>query len=233
MKKKFSTKRYKLSFTRPVIGFVASVLFAVSTFPATAQFRASVPPEIKIEKITAELVPSPNFQGAGTKKDARDAGNWLEIEVEFSVKTAKDAPEFIDELSVRYFVAFETDSLDGGALNPITGKALVGEVSHVDVKASMPGQSRFSSIFLSPRKLERFIGKKNLLPTNVNVGVEILMPGVPEPLATGSEGPVSARAKNWWSKVSQIPDVLLSREKTPFAPVSWGRYEPVKAAGSR
>ncbi len=211
-----------------------SVLMMAGAFLVSPAFgqagRQAAPPKIEIKKITPSLVSSPDFNAG--KKGPRDAMQWLEIEVEFTVETDKAAGGYLDELIVRYHVAFDFKMLEGGAENPLAGKVLTAEVHHVDVKATSAGLSRYSVIYLAPRKIDRMTGGKNILPTNINVAVEILSPSSPQPLAVDAVG-TSKGTANWWGMMQQAPGILDSREDTPFSVLSHDRYEPVKPRGAR
>lgn len=210
-------------------------LFSLSlALPAGAQDNTP-PPEIRINKVDVQLVPAPDYGGAGNFRRSRDAAPWLQIEVEFDVRipgASATSPKFLDELTASYYVAFMPDNLADGARNPAAGKAFTLDVTHVDVKNSVPGQSRYSVAYLPGRVIERLTGGRSFLPSNVNVAVELKTKGATAPLAVRAEGPLK-NTEGWWKQVDHLPGVLLSKDQTPFAPLGWDRHEPARPAAAR
>ncbi len=212
---------------------------SISTILGGLQFcvaqEAEPVPEVRINKIDVQLVPVPDYSGAGNFRRARDAAAWLQIEVEFDVKlqgATASSPLFLDELNINYYVALLPEHLDGGTKNPHAGKAFSLEITHVDVKTSTPGQSRYSVAYLPGRFLERLTKGKIPPPSALNVAVEIKHKSASTPLAVRTEGPLK-NTEGWWNQVEKIPGILLTKDRTPFAPVAWDRHEPMKSGSGR
>jgi hypothetical protein len=173
--------------------------------PVVAQNRAA---DFRLVKITRNLISSPefNYNGAETfRTNARD--RWLEVEVEFSA-----APEFTDELTLKYYIA-------------LNGKLLTGEVTHVNI---LGGKELHSVMYVSPRSLAHFMGNRPLTANSVeNVAVQILQQG-----AVKNELSLTRAHPQWFATLPQVSGFLLNKNETPFAPLYWDRYEQIKSPGA-
>jgi hypothetical protein len=160
--------------------------------------------DFKLTKISKNLVSTPQFSYSGGQQyPANQRDRWLEVEVEFTA-----APEFTDELTLKYFVL-------------INAKVLTGEVTHVNVAA---GRENRSVMYVSPRALARFNGDRPIAPNTVqNVAVQILQQG-----AVKDELNFTRTAGPWYTGVPQLTGFLLNKNETPFAPLYWDRYEQIK-----
>ena len=79
------------------------------------------------------------------------------MEVEFTA-----APEFTDELTLKYFVF-------------LNGKVLTGEVTHINVAG---GRERRSVMYVPPRALARLNNNRPITPSAVqNIAVQIVQQG--------------------------------------------------------
>src|SRR5439155_25708510 len=98
---------------RRTILICAIIASAVGT-TAIAQPRAAV--DFQLQKITTNFISSPQFSYTGAQQyQADQRERWLEVEVTFS-----SAPEFTDELKLKYFIL-------------VNGNLLTGEVTHVNI----------------------------------------------------------------------------------------------------
>jgi len=118
------------------------------------------------------------------------------------------APEFTDELTFKYFIL-------------INGKLLTGEVTHVGVQA---GRENRSVMYVAPRTLARLLGNKPVTVNAVqNIAVQIVQQGAVKHELTLQRAPV-----NWYATIPAVPGFVLNKNETPFAPLYWDRYEPIK-----
>ena len=184
------------------------LLLLACLFPWTVLAQTARPGvEFQITKINRSLISAPDFTYSGAQQyraDQRD--RWLEVEVEFGA-----APEFTDELTVKYFIL-------------INGKLLTGEVTHVNVPE---GRDRRSVVYISPRTLARVMANRPLPPNAIqNIAVQIVQQG-----AVKSELSLVRAQPNWYAAVPQVPGFVLNKNETPFAPLYWDRYEQIKSAG--
>src|SRR5881227_3758378 len=124
---------------------ISAIVVSASVATVMAQPRGAV--DFQLLKISTNFISSPQFTytGAGQfQADQRE--RWLEGEVTFAC-----APEFTDELTLKYFIL-------------VNGKLLTGEVTHVNIPA---GRENRSVMYVSPRALARFMGKAALTPNSV------------------------------------------------------------------
>src|SRR5881227_3215148 len=124
---------------------ISAIIVSASVATAMAQPRGAV--DFQLLKISTNFISSPQFTYTGAdpfQADQRE--RWLEVEVTFAC-----APEFTDELTLKYFIL-------------VNGKLLTGEVTHVNIPA---GRENRSVMYVSPRALARFMGKAALTPNSV------------------------------------------------------------------
>jgi len=200
-----------------LIGLSTALLLQTATPNAAAQ--AGINQEFKIDEITPSFVNTPDYNlGSGPSKRTQSA-EWLEVEVEFSWEPSQQ-PEipYVDELTIKYYILLNNKSKEYPQ-----GALLVGEVTHVNVPV---GKERRSVMYVSPRTLERFFGGR--APNTVNqaiqaVGIEITGRGqiVAQNATKGNEP--------WWQTLQQIQGEVLDKNNSPFAPLFWDYYEPIKA----
>ena len=169
---------------------------------AFAQARSA---EFQLTKITKNLVTTPQFSYTGAQQyPTNQRDRWLDVEVEFNA-----APEFTDELTLKYFIM-------------VNGKLLTGEVTHVNVAA---GRDRRSVMYVSPGALLRFTRNQPVTPNAIqNVAVQISQKG-----AIKDELSFNRAPGQWFAGLSAVSGLVLNKNETPFAPLYWDRYEQIKA----
>ena len=182
-----------------------TLLFFVLIFSSAAGLFAQGR-EFQINKITKNLISAPQFTYTGAEQFVTDQREkWLEVEVEFAA-----VPEFTDEMTMKYYIL-------------VAGKLLTGEVTHTSVAASREARS---VMYVSPRTLARLTQNKPVLPNTVqNIGVQILQQGAVKTEASLERG----QPPGWFTKLPQVAGLVLNKNETPFAPLYWDRYEPIKA----
>ncbi len=151
----------------------------------------------------APKTPEYNTQANDSQNKKYTLGTWLQIDVEFSA--AVRAPE----------LSFHYNVLIGGAL-------LTGDQTLVDVN---PGRSLFTTVFISPRTISTLLrGQPFTINSVQNVDVQILRPGVAQPLFNKmlKDGPA------FYATMQQVPGFVLNKGQTPFAPLWYDHYEAIK-----
>jgi hypothetical protein len=171
-----------------------------------AQTRAPGP-DFQITKIAPNFISSPQFTYSGAQQyqqtDQRD--RWLEVEVTFSA-----APEFTDELTIKYFILFN-------------GKLLTGEVTHVNIPAARDNRS---VMYVTPKTLQRLMLGRTVTNNAVqNVAVQLMQQGALKNELSLNRGPAQ-----WYATMPQIGGLVLNKNETPFAPLYWDRYCQIKTA---
>jgi hypothetical protein len=162
--------------------------------------------EFQVIRITKNLITPPQYTYTGAQQyQANQRDRWLEVEVEFAA-----APEFTDELTLKYFVL-------------VNGKLLTGEVTHVNVPA---GRENRSVMYVSPRAFARVLGNRALTPNTVqNIAVQIVQQGTVK-----SELSQDRAQPGWFASMPALAGSVLNKNETPFAPLYWDRYEQIKSS---
>ncbi len=174
--------------------------------------------EFQISNIEFALQESPNFSVSGYNKKVRKATPWLEVEVTFDWTPRLAEPKYLDDLVINYYILLSNKTKDFPQ-----GALLVGTVNHVSVTQ---GKDLRSVAYVSPRTLEKMFDGK--LPVNVGQTVA----GVGVTLTSGgnvvAERSTSGRGQ-WWTTYQPTQGLVLNKMETPFAPIAWDYYEPVKS----
>ena len=183
--------------------FVLAVFLGFAPLSGEAQVRGGG--DFQITKIIKNLISTPQFSYGGAEQHPPGgADRWLEVEVEFAA-----APEFTDELTVKYFILFN-------------GRLFTGEVTHVNIPA---GRERRSVVYVTPRTLVRFAGNRPIAANSVqNVAVQIVQQGVVK-----AELSLARAQPQWYATIPQVTGLVLNKNETPFAPLYWDRYEQIKS----
>jgi len=189
--------------------FTAIAVLGIASFSASAQPAVPLKPgDIKITKVTANILQTPQFNVSGDSKRVPSPASWVEIETELDV-----AAEFVPEITLNYYVAINVSQ---------TQVALTGTVTHVNITK---GRGKYCSIYISPQSLFVLMQGRTPAVSNVDqVTVQITSQGVP--IAEGQLN--SSPPSGWWSTMRQQAGFLLKKTETPFAPLWWDRYEAIK-----
>jgi hypothetical protein len=206
---------------------IASSLLAGLLFllPAHAQ-TVPLNSEISIAKIDAALVDTPKIPGGGyTKKGQPRPGKWLEIEVTFDHnKGAKDS-KVGEELTFNYYILLNNkDSTEDRKQTLLTGS-----VTHEHVP---PEKALHSVAFVSPRTLAKlFDGKPPVNAQQAVFDVGVTVTGKEGLLAISTFKGTVKGDKGWWDGTptwTALPGQIRNKDQTPFAPLEWDYFEPVK-----
>src|SRR6266480_746731 len=169
---------------------ISAIIVSASVATAMAQPRGAV--DFQLLKISTNFISSPQFQA-----DQRE--RWLEVEVSFAC-----APEFTDELTLKYFIL-------------VNGKLLTGEVTHVNIPA---GRENRSVMYVTPKTLQRLmLGRTVTNNALQNAAVQLMQQG-----ALKDELSAQRAAPQWYATLPQVAGLVLNKNETPFMPLSWDRY---------
>lgn len=159
----------------------------------------------QISDIAPEVMKTPDFNFQYGPRDSKtDVQDWVQVEVTFEA-----APEFTDEVTVKYYIA-------------INKQLLVGEVTHINVPQ---GSDLHSVMYVPPRTLQRLMGGKAMTKNSFdNIAVQMLVKGQ----LVAQKSWKGGGNENWFQQVQQIPNLVLNKSETPFAPLYWDRYEMIK-----
>ena len=109
----------------------------------------------------------------------------------------------------------------------IAGTMLVGDQTLVDVPA---GRNLFTIAFVAPKTIATLLRGQPLTSASIqNIDVQILRPGISQPLANKmlKDGPA------FYTTMQQVPGFVLNKSQTPYAPLWYDRYETVKETTRR
>lgn len=175
----------------------AALTFALH---ATAQVPIG-PGALKIGKIKAEIVKTPDFTIKTGPEKRSKVGDWVEVEVEFETKA-----EEIDEITFQYTIMVENKLLDG-------------QVTHVNIPK---GREHYSVMYVSPRALEKLSGGKAVTAGNIqNVWITASKQGQ----VIDREAIKKVEIPN----LPHLTGLVLNKMETPFAPLYFDRYEAIKS----
>jgi hypothetical protein len=192
----------------PVAAFFVAGLVLAGSVSARAQVQVK---SVKVDKPDINMLKTPEFDVGGTLvKDTPRRREWLEIDVKFEVE-GQSASGYIDSLLFKYYVVLDDDKKT----------MLVMDVTHVNVPM---GEELWSSAYVSPSSLDKLLGKEKGNERSVEgYAVEILYQGQ----AVGGKADPSPSTR-WWQSRPATPGLLLSKDKTPFAPLWWDRYAEIQ-----
>ena len=192
---------------------------ALATVAASA-VQAQQNTEFQIVRITPDLVTTPEYSisyGPKNKKVPKNK-DFIELEVSFDWQPKAKLPQFLDDLTLNYYVLLNNKSKEYPK-----GTLLIGSVTHT----AIPHAKGMNSVmYISPRTLERFFDGKapsTVSSAIVDVGVTVTKQGqlVAEKSWKGKG--------QWWSSLEQVNGYVLNKNETPFAPLAWDYYEAIKA----
>ncbi|MBA3963765.1 MAG: hypothetical protein H0X40_17950 [Chthoniobacterales bacterium] len=186
--------------------FSAAILCALAV-SASAQTAGPAPArasDIRLTKITTNLISSPEFTYTGAEQfQANQRERWLEVEVEFTA-----VPDFTEEATFKYYIL-------------VGGKLLTGEVTHVSIAV---GKGLRSVMYVPPRVLAHIMGARPVGLNSVeNVAVQVLVGG-----AVKDDLSAQRAQAQWFTTLQGIPNMVLNKNETPFAPLYWDRYAQIK-----
>jgi len=176
----------------------------LSTIVATAIAQPRGAVDFQLLKINPNIISSPQFTYTGAEQfQADQRERWLEVEVTFAC-----APEFTDELTLKYFILFN-------------GKLLTGEVTHVNIPA---GREHRSVMYITPKTLQRLmLGRTVTNNALQNTAVQLMQQG-----ALKDELSAQRAAPQWYATLPQVAGLVLNKNETPFMPLYWDRYCQIK-----
>src|SRR5436189_2469635 len=169
---------------------ISAIVVSASVATVMAQPRGAV--DFQLLKISTNFISSPQFTytGAGQfQADQRE--RWLEVEVTFAC-----APEFTDELTLKYFIL-------------VNGTLLTGEVTHVNIPA---GRENRSVMYVTPRTLQRLMRGRTVTNNALqNAAVQLVQQG-----ALKDELSTQRAAPQWHETWPHVAGSILNKNETHF-----------------
>lgn len=200
--------------------FCGVVVFTILLFGGILSLHAQINTAFQITKIDLSMPKTPAITSdAPPKLTGGTVKNWLEVDVSFNWKPTLNTEKYADDVVVSYYILLANKSVAFPQ-----GTLLTGQVTHTAIPANSQTELR-SVMFVAPRTLERFFDGK--VPSSketaiVDIGVTISRQG--QVVASKS----LKGTGDWWPQYPQTPGYLLNKNETPFAPLYWDYYEPIK-----
>lgn len=195
------------------------ILALLTAHLVCAQDASQVRVDVKGVKLDQQN--TPQIQALNLVDKRWKPKTWLEIEVAFDVKLARDVggrKGSLDSMEVKYFIGLNQKDDSGKNI------VLTGNVNYRDVPAD---STSYGLAFVSPSTLKRVLMKDNGGKNDVVAyGIEVLVGGARVAHGSSSGGP-------WWfdtstqglsDKFAFQDGTVLPKAKTPFAPF-WGDYD--------
>ncbi len=155
-----------------------------------------------IRDIAGGAVLTPEYQIKRNQTNAR-VKNWYQIITDYETK-----PDWADEIEFTYYVLVRNTKNPKGPKQSL----FKGSVTYINV----PEGRHRSDMFLHPNTLARF-GEVEAVAVLVSVqGRVVAMEGKPR------------SNQRWWEQLTPVDGLLLSRDKTPFSPLNFDDFEPIK-----
>jgi hypothetical protein len=189
----------------------------------SAIVRAEDTAAYKIQKIEAALIDSPDITVGNYRKQTKSKAKWLEVDLSFE-RADRNDKSFSGDVVVNYYIL-----LNNAAVQP-DGKPtlLTGSIKHSDIPV---GKQLHAAAFVSPQALQKLFGGKipsTISQAIIDLGATITANSTLAAIFT-LKGSV-AGDKGWWEtqadKMTTTTGLVLEKENTPFAPLSWDYYLP-------
>ncbi len=176
----------------------------ISGMWATAQVQGTADELVRMQDVKLAKVETPKYEvkkNIPSVSTATREQNWVELSLLY-----KTAPEWMDEVTVTFYVLLEPKEDPS-----VKYKLLTGTVSYVNVKK---GAHR-SVMYLHPTTLERY-GEPKRCAAVLSASYK------GRPMEFASE------EKPWWKQLAGEPGLVLDRMQTPFAMLNFTDFEAIK-----
>jgi hypothetical protein len=189
---------------------------------AASALQAQTPPAVKVDVKAPKIIniQTPQFQAGNTPARNWRPKEWLEVDVELSIKLPQAAGGrngSLASLTINYYIAMNAQK-DGKY------QLLKGSLNYVDVPA---GERCHALAYVSPATLRRVLEKDNFTAGSdmKAYAIEVVVDGQ---VVAGD----TSVAGKWWEKTDAFianESVILTRKDTPFD-ILWGDYDlPTKS----
>ena len=162
---------------------------------------------LRVHKIRSDKINPPDLQGKNPRAGTND--RWYQLTTEYQT-----SPDWMDDLSVTYYVLFKPHSKTSGKREGLSSYLLLqGRSEYVNIKRGR----HISEMYIHPNTVDRYGSIKR-------IGVVFRSEG--RLLSAAQSDSKSQTA--WWEKLSPIDGLVLRREVTPFNSISPDHYESSK-----
>lgn len=202
-------------------------------FAAVSFVPAQEPPDpvdaatYKIDKILPALIDSPEINAGNYKKQTRSKSKWLEVDLAFE-RDDRDDSSYSGDVRIDYFILLNNAKTQSDSKPTL----LTGSISHSDIPVD---KNLHAAAFVSPRALAKLFGGKtpsSVSQTILDLGVTITANNQLVAIKTLKGSIVGDQG--WWDtgldSMTSISGLVLEKEKTPFAHLSWDYYLPTNSS---
>ncbi|MBT3287468.1 MAG: hypothetical protein HN849_31860 [Victivallales bacterium] len=172
---------------------------------------------IKFTDFELNNVPTPEYKDA-THPQAKGEHEWLQIFTEYEASGGRGG--WLDQVELRWYVLVKTAREQFILLQ--------AKVVYLDVETK--GEKHHAVVYIRPAFSRRYFDKERIPKANVWVRVEAVVNG--QVVETEKYGRSKSPPGSWWQakepRVKHVADTLLTRDRTPFAPMDYDFYEHIK-----
>jgi hypothetical protein len=177
---------------------------------------------VRLEQIELNSVPTPNYKAISHPKAKREY-EWLQVYTQYTASGGEDG--WLDELEIQWSVLIHVGEGRYLLLNETA--------SYVDIEAQ--GAEHHAVVYVRPSVARRYYGKDRISKSDVWVHAEVLVGG--RVIAKEDYGRTRPPGERWWqtrnSRIKVVEGGLLTRDKTPFAPLDYDFYDHLKDSPGR
>ncbi len=195
-----------------------SHFIALSFFVLVASaIRAQTPPAVKVDVKAPKIIniQTPQFQAGNTPARNWRPKEWLEVDLELSIKlppAAGGRNGSLPAMTINFYIAMNAQKEGKYQL-------LKGSLNYVDIPA---GERCHALAYVSPATLRRVLEKDNFTAGSdmKAYAIEVVVDG--QVIAGDTSVPGM-----WWEKTDSFissESVILARKETPFD-ILWGDYD--------
>ncbi len=205
------------------LGTPIAVIFLIAAF--TAIVCSEDTSTYKINKIEPAFLDSPEISASNYRKQVKTKAKWLEVNLSLE-RVDRDEKSFSGDVVINYYI------LLNNAKHQTDGKPvlLTGSITLSDIPV---GRQLHAAAFVSPQALLKLFGGKipaTLSQAITDLGITITANDQLASIDT-LKGTVVGE-KGWWDsgadEMTNVTGLVLQKEKTPFANLSWDYYLPAK-----
>lgn len=165
---------------------------------------------LRIRDLDGEELPTPEYSVKNAPRGQAKTREWFRVQAEYDT-----APEWVDELSVTFYVLLKDETVRQGSPYVL----LRGQQTYVNIEE---GNGHLCEAYLHPSTLKRYKGNvERIAIVFTHNGRLVAMESNPESKA------------RWWEQLAPQDGLLLNRMQTPFAMINFDDYEAVKVNARR
>ncbi|MCF7855337.1 MAG: hypothetical protein K9N51_11115, partial [Candidatus Pacebacteria bacterium] len=197
-------------------------VFSVAAFNSVAQEAAQ--PRVAITDFDVEERETPDYTGLSHPNAGRAKEDWVQLYVEYTCVGGEDG--WIDDLTFEWYVL-----LHGGKVPRLV---MTETVTYMDVESEK--DEHHAVVYIRPQTIKRYFDERGRLsPRNIVLHLDVKVGNFKVAEYDFPKSRPQGIPAQWWlnPRVNMIENALLSRDKTPFAPLDYDFYEYIKPPRNR